>query len=133
MIITTLCHLELSGLNNDTFNKCVLLTIIISSRYISLPSSIIKLMSAHQKLYYYYFFYLKKKKKKKKKTLATATVTDWGGLKAQDSFFSFLFWFLRETKHKILIQSVGIFTPSPTPFDPDLSLSMTMSQYKYIY
>ena len=87
MIITTPCHLGLSGSTNDTFDKYVLPTIIISSRYIHLPSRVVKSMSLYQKLYFYFYFYLKKKKKKflflflfkkkkKKKTLATAIEDD---------------------------------------------------------
>ena len=122
MIITTPCHLGLSGSTNDTFDKYVLPTIIISSRYIHLPSCVVKSMSLYQKLYFYFYFYLKKKKKHLLLLLRRTESTRF--------FFSFLFWFLGETKHKILIQSIGISTPSPTPFDPDLSLSMTMSQYR---
>ena len=93
MIITTPCNLGLSGSTNDTFDKYVLPTIIISSRYIHLPSCVVKSMSLYQKLYYY--FYLKKKKN----TLATAIEEDWkhkilfffsslvsGRDKAQDSY-----------------------------------------------
>ena len=73
MIITTPCHLGLSGSTNDTFDKYVLPTIIISSRYIHLPSRVVKSMSLYQNLYFYFYFYLKKKKKK---TLATAIEDD---------------------------------------------------------
>ena len=95
MIITTPCNLGLSGSTNDTFDKYVLPTIIISSRYIHLPSRVVKSMSLYQKLYFYFYFYLKKKKK----TLATAIEEDWkhkilfffsflvsGRDKAQDSY-----------------------------------------------
>ena len=64
MIITTPCHLGLNGSINDTFDKYVLPTIIISSRYIHLPSRVVKSMSLYQKLYFYFYFYFYLKKKK---------------------------------------------------------------------
>ena len=82
MMITTPCHLGLSGSTNDAFNKYVLSTIIISSRYIHLPSCVVKSMSLYQKLYYYFYF---KKKKKKTHLLLLLRRTE-----STRFFFSFL-------------------------------------------